>query len=269
MQIDDDTVVAMPFGLAVSSTGYAVSGPNRWKHVNKFGYSTDISETISQPVWTGTGGAAAVAYPWPSTTFKPEIVSASTRDHESVGTSTGAQTVTVEGLAGDWTTKTETIGMLGTTPSTLTTGWRRINRMYVATAGASNTNAGILSLRVAGGGSTYAHIRAGDAQTLQAIYSVPEPYTAHLMEWHLGIAGTTAAGPAAEDANATFWARTSTNGAFRAQEVQPVERAQSINRQYAIPKSFPSKSDLYIGVQANSSEKNVSGTFTLVLEPTS
>jgi hypothetical protein len=109
----------------------------------KFGYNPDINGT-EETVWSQGGNVT-----WPTAAFTAFISSSSTAD-TSAGT--GAQTVTVEGLDENYAAQSVTVSMNGQTQVQIgdASGWLRINRAFVATAGTGGTAAGtLISLIVA------------------------------------------------------------------------------------------------------------------------
>lgn len=107
-----------------------------------------------------------------------EILSADANDKSG---DTGARTVLVQGLDGNYLEVEETATMNGATPVALTQKFLRINNMVVVTAGSSKANEGIITLRVAGAGATMATMGAGDSILHAGIYTVPAKHTMFIM----------------------------------------------------------------------------------------
>lgn len=65
----------------------------------------------------------------------------------------------------------------GLTPVAIPTSLFRINSALISSAGSGKTNAGNLTIRDSGGGTTRSMIPAGYGMTRKAIYTVPAGYT--------------------------------------------------------------------------------------------
>lgn len=122
---------------------------------------------------TPTGGSQT----FPASTETWEILSTDAND-TSAGT--GARTVGVFSLDGDYVAQSETVSMNGTTPVTLTGSHFRTDTAIVLTAdpSASNTNIGNLIIRVSGGGTERMRIPAGVGNCKSLIFTVPAGKTA-------------------------------------------------------------------------------------------
>ncbi len=149
-------------------------GPGAFS-VNKFGRNPDVdTATTPEDAWSGGG-----LYPWidPASPVELEILSDSTND-TLLGS--GARTVEIELLDATGNRVIKTIDMDGTTPVNISGGpFTAHNRAEVDESGTSEENAGTITLRAQGGGTTYGIIDfnvalgGGAGQTLQAIYTVP------------------------------------------------------------------------------------------------
>jgi hypothetical protein len=165
--------VQEPYELQVSKGQIAGASS-----VYKFGYNPDINGT-EETVWSQGGNVT-----WPTAAFTAFISSSSTADASG---GTGAKTVTVEGLDENYAAQTVTVSMNGQTQVQIgdASGWLRINRAFVATAGTGGTAAGTLYIANSGvtsgvpTGITYASITDGN-QTQMAVYTVPAGHTLYL-----------------------------------------------------------------------------------------
>jgi hypothetical protein len=144
----------------------------------KFGYNPDINGT-EETIWSQGGDVV-----WPAAAFTAFISSSSTADTIA---GTGAQTVTVQGLDENYATQSVTVDMNGQTQVQVgdASGWIRINRAFVATAGSGGTAAGTVYIAATGvssgvpTGTIYASITDGN-QTQMAVYTVPASHTLYL-----------------------------------------------------------------------------------------
>ena len=163
------TVVAgTPFYLAVSQG--EVEG---YSNVSKFGYNSAVGSAAFEVIWE-TGGQ----YPYQSTAVAVDVVSDDVADDVA---GTGARTLKIQGLDGDYNLAEETINMDGTTTVTTTQTFLRVFRASVETAGTSKTNEGDITIEYAGGSDVAATITAENGQTLMAIYTIPAGKTGYVL----------------------------------------------------------------------------------------
>jgi hypothetical protein len=131
-----------------------------------FGYSPNIANTATGPMWEGQTQSGGLYTP-PSTAAPLVLVSSSASD-------TTALSVRIEGLGAGFVPLVETIALNGTTNVTTTGSFLRINGMYVT----NGTNVGAITAKISS--TTYAQINAGVGQTQMSIYTVPAGYTFYL-----------------------------------------------------------------------------------------
>lgn len=168
------TSVMPPFSLSkrwwgefYDSVGLGlVSGASR---VAALGNNPDVDTAAVEDVWSGGG-----TYPWMTGATSLEIVSDSAND---AAAGTGARTVLVNGLDANYATVAQTVTLDGLTPVALPTQLFRINSALIMSAGSGKVNAGTLTVRNAGGGTTRAVIPVGYGITRQAVYTVPSGKT--------------------------------------------------------------------------------------------
>lgn len=135
---------------------------NGWEHNQSFGHNQDI-DIGTEDVWQG-GGVRTL----PSSAG----VVAVTGGADDTSTGTGARTVEVQGLDANFREITDTVTMTGATPVNTTKAFLRVNLMCVATVGSGEVNADDISASI--GGDVQAFIEAGEGQTLQLMYTVPD-----------------------------------------------------------------------------------------------
>jgi hypothetical protein len=131
-----------------------------------FGYSPNIANTATGPMWEGQTQSGGLYVP-PSAAAPLVLVSSSASD-------TSALSVRIEGLGAGFVPLVETIALNGTTNVTTTGSFLRINAMYVT----NGTNVGNITAKISS--TTYAQINAGFGQTQMSIYTVPAGYTFYL-----------------------------------------------------------------------------------------
>lgn len=151
--ISRDFVVDVGFGAI---PGYSL--------VAQLGNNPDI-DTAPSDVWSGGG-----SYPWMTGATSLEVLSSSAND-TSAGT--GARTIAITFLNASYVQSTQTITLNGTTPVAIPSTHFRINDAVVATAGSGQTNAGTITIRDAGAGTTRAIIPLGYGRVRQSQYTVP------------------------------------------------------------------------------------------------
>jgi hypothetical protein len=152
----------------------------------KFGRNADVDSASGyEDIWSGGGIWVA-----PTTARVHALVSADANDDDG---DTGANTVVVIGLNSSYAVTTETVTMDGTTPVNTSNSYVIIYRMYVATAGSSGTNEGLITATAATDSTVTAQIDALAGQTLMAIYQVPAGKTGYITRYYASMNNMTAA----------------------------------------------------------------------------
>ena len=152
----------------------------------KFGFNPDVDDAL-ETIWAEGG---LYSYLSAATILK---VSSSSTDDTAAGT--GARTVEIFGLDGNYNEISETVTLNGQTAVNTTNSYLRINRGIVRSAGSGGQNAGVI---YAGTGTvtagvpanTYLSIAIGDNQTLMALWTVPAGYAAFLLQTDVTVATT-------------------------------------------------------------------------------
>ena len=137
-----------------------------YSRVVLLGHNPSIGSGLAADVWEGGGN-----YPLLTSASQLEVVSTSASDAIA---GTGARTALVSGLDGNWLPVSETVSLNGTTPVTTVNSYMRVNIFTTTSSGSGQVNAGDLTLRVAGAGSTQSIARAGFGYGRQAVYTVPD-----------------------------------------------------------------------------------------------
>lgn len=125
--------------------------------------------TVPEDIWP-LGGV----YPFLSAASALEILSSSVND-TSAGT--GARTVLINGLDGNYDEVAQTVTLNGTTPVSIPTALLRVNSAIIMTAGSTEINAGNITIRDTATTTARAYIQAGAGITRSSIYTVPNGYT--------------------------------------------------------------------------------------------
>ncbi len=162
-----------PFGLQVARN--QIQGH---EGIIVFGYNPDV-DTSEESIWPNGGD---VPHPTVASVLK---ISSGSNDDDAAGT--GARTVFIEGLNGDYDVVSETVELDGQTAVNTTNSYLYVNQFYVVTVGSGAKNAGIV---YAGTGTVtsgvpaviYDLIAAGYNNRTTAHYCVPAGYTGYMVK---------------------------------------------------------------------------------------
>jgi len=241
-----------PFNLQVARGQIAYH-----ESIYKFGNNPEVADSI-ETIWPQGG-----LYSYLSAESVLKVSSSSTND-TSAGT--GARTVELFGLDGDYNEISETVTLNGQTEVNTTQSYLRINRMIVRSAGSGGANAGII---YAGTGTVttgvpaniYATINGdGSNQTLMALWTVPAGYTAYLMQYDVSN-GTTSNTPAV--CKLLLVARPH-GEVFQSKDVKSLTTGMHIENTLILPLKFTEKTD--IEARAVSSSNSVTFDISAAFE---
>ena len=157
------------------------------KHVYKFGQNAVVGDSV-ETIWSQGG---LYSYPPSATTM---TVSSSNTNDTSAGT--GARTVLISGLDGDYNEISETITLNGQTAVTTTNSFLRVNRAIVLTAGSGGANAGTIyvgtgTVTTGVPANVYTTINGdGTNQSLQTFWTVPANYDAYIYQTNISTGNT-------------------------------------------------------------------------------
>jgi hypothetical protein len=233
-----------PFELQVARGQIAWHNP-----LFKFGNNPSVGDTL-ETIWAEGG---LYSYLTAATVLK---VSSSSTDDTSAGT--GARTVQLYGLDGDYNEINELVTLNGQTAVNTTQSFLRINRMVVRSAGSGGVNAGVI---YAGTGTVttgvpanvYASVNGvtGANQSLMALWTVPAGYTAYLLQYDVSN-GTSSQTPAVCK---LILSVRPYGEVFQSKDVKSLTTGMHIEETFALPQKFTEKSD--IEVRAISSSVSV------------
>jgi hypothetical protein len=241
-----------PFNLQVARGQIAYH-----ESIYKFGNNPQVADSI-ETVWPEGG-----LYSYLSAATVLTVSSSSTND-TSAGT--GARTVELFGLDGDYNEISEVVTLNGQTAVNTTQSYLRINRMIVRSAGSGGANAGII---YAGTGTVttgvpaniYATINGdGTNQTLMALWTIPAGYTGYLMQYDVSN-GTTSNTPAV--CKLLLVARPY-GEVFQTKDIKSLTTGMHIENTLIIPVEFAEKTD--IEVRAVSSSNSVTFDISAAFE---
>lgn len=170
--------------VELSATGaISVATESETGLIQRQGFNSDVDTAATEDVWAAGGTRTA-----PTSGGQVSVSSDSVAD-TSAGT--GARTVTIDYLDDTWVEQSETITMNGVVAvTTVATDVYRIQRMYVATAGAGGAAAGNITATISA--NTQAYITAGENDTQLSHYTVPEGKSAKFVRFTASQNGATA-----------------------------------------------------------------------------
>jgi hypothetical protein len=239
-----------PFGLQVSRG--QIQGHST---VIVFGYNPDV-DTSEETIWPAGG---LIPHPTVASVLK---ISSSDANDTSAGT--GAQTVYIEGVDGNFNVVSETVELNGQTAVNTTNLYLYVNSFYVATVGSGGANAGNIN---AGTGTVisgvpavlYDIIAIGYNQRTTGHYCVPAGFTGYMTE------GSISAGQASGSTSVTtFLKQHGTDNILRVSAVAAVNNSAAVF-DFVQPYIIPEKNCVgasAIGAAANNA---VSSYFNIIL----
>jgi len=227
--------------------------------VYKFGNNAAVAN-VTETIWQQGG-----LYSYLSAASVLKVSSSSAND-TSAGT--GARTVELFGLDGDYNEINEVVTLNGQTAVNTTQSYLRINRMIVRSAGSGGYNAGII---YAGTGTVttgvpaniYATINGdGTNQTLMALWTVPAGYTGYLMQYDVSN-GTTSNTPAV--CKMTLVARPY-GEVFQSKDVKSLTTGMHIENTLIVPVKFTEKTDIEVRAVSSSASVvfDISAAFEII-----
>ena len=222
--------------------------------INKFGHNTSVDAGALEDVWEAGG-----LYPFQTSAQLTQVLSSSAADTAG---GTGAGTITIEGLDGNYNEVSVTIALAGTTIVPTLTPFLRVHRAYVTRAGSGATNAGSISVETIGG-VVQASIRASFAQTMQALYTVPTNHSALVTHYYAGLEGP----PSGGDIDFRFVMRPE-GGVFRVQHLIDLTDDGTSQYQYRFitPLKFVEHTDIIVHANNESNAAvSVSAGFEVIL----
>jgi hypothetical protein len=239
-----------PFGLQVSRG--QIQGHSS---VIVFGYNPDV-DTSEETVWPDGG---TIPHPTSASVLK---ISSSSANDTSAGT--GARSVFIEGLDGDYNVVSETVILSGQTAVNTTKSYLYVNSFYVVSVGSGGENAGNIN---AGTGTVTAGVPAvlydiiatGYNSRTTGHYCVPAGYTGYLIQ------GVFSAGQASGSTAVTgFLKQHGPDGILRVGAVTTVNNSTA-DYLFEMPLQIPEKNCVGATAIGSASNNAVSSYFNIVL----
>ena len=210
---------------------------------HKFGAVPSMSTSTTGTVWD----IDDTIYPWSAWD------TAGVLTIPAVNASDNGGTVTVTGLDANYDVISEDFIV---SSSGTTTGTKTFKRAYRAfyTDGTSNVG----NINIQRGGTTIARISAGKAQTLMAIYTVPNGYTAYLSKGTMSI-------EAGGDASGEMYVRYQGQSSFRIGHSFEIGEGSQYTYDFTVPLAIPPKSDIDIRCSMRTNNSRASAAFDMIL----
>ena len=220
-----------------------------------FGYNADV-DTSEESVWPDGG---TVPHPTVASVLK---ISSSSTDDTSAGT--GARTVYIEGLDGNYNVVSETVTLNGQTAVNTSNSYLYVNGFYVTSVGSGGANAGNIN---AGTGVVTAGVPAvlydiiatGYNNRTTGHYCVPAGYTGYMNE------GMFSAGQASGATSVTgFLKQHGPDGILRVGAVTTVNNASTMFN-FEQPYTIPEKTCVGATAIGSAANNSVSSFFSIIL----
>jgi hypothetical protein len=231
--------------------GYAVAEGEITNHTPglKVGYNPDV-DNASETVWP-VGGMYSFA------TQAQQLAVVSTSVSDASG-GTGARTMRVNYLDGNYVARTEYVTLTGTTRANLVaTDVLRVNNFNIASAGATGAAIGDIDLLKNPGTQVYARVRAGYCNSSQCVFTIPASSTGYITSWNVSCG----AGAAGHWTEARLRATCDYDGVSRPGIFHLKSNAIIVDgsfiRNFTFPLKMVEKTDVQIVVNSDSGTANV------------
>lgn len=189
-------------------------------------------------------------YPWAS------WASAGTLSIPAVNASDDGKSVVLIGLDSDYNVLTETVEVSSSGATATTGSFLRLNSAYITNGSATNVG----NIVIQKSGTTVGTIRAGNAQTSQAIYTLPANHTGYLIK---GVC-TCQSGA---DATGKMFVRTFGQESFRlGHSFEVAGSGGEYEYTFGIPFKIAPKSDIDVRCTVRSNNARVTAAFDIILD---
>ena len=231
--------------------------------INKFGENPDVDiASCPEAIWSHGG-----AYPNITAAATLTVSSTDAKDNLTGG---GAQKITIQGLDENWDEASEVVEMNGTNETTATsTTFIRVYRAFVSQVGTEGFNTGEIDITHTGISAVVADIPAGDSQTLMAVYTVPAGKTAQMLGLYVSMEKDGKTTDSVVKIKLQSKSNAAANQALRTKHSIGlcIDGTSTYTHQYAVPKKFTEKTDIYLNIVAVSKDStSISGGFDIILE---
>lgn len=210
---------------------------------HKFGAVASMSVATTGSIWD----VDDTLYPWSAWD------TAGVLTIPAVNASDNGATVTVVGLDANYDVITEDFVV---SSSGTTTGTKTFKRAYRAFFTDGTTNVG--NINIQRGGTTVVVIRAGQAQTLMAVYTVPEGHTAYMSKVSMSI-------EAGGDASGNMYSRIPTQTSFRIKHTFEIGDGGHYLYDFTVPLKFDARTDIDFRCSMRTNNSRASAAFDMIL----
>lgn len=224
--------------------------------VNKFGANATSASATVEFVWDGGG-----TYTFPTTATITHVRSAAD------SAATQGLTIELQGLDANWDLKVQNATLDGTNSTTevaLTTALIRIFRIKVIDSAVADQNiwAGATGMAAA---TAKAIVTAGNNQTLMAIYTVPDGYTAYMTSYYCDYVRDAVKDP--DSIEFGLWVQDNLKGYEpQLKHLKGIpKQALGFQHQFAPYFKITQRSDVYITALPSGADANVHAGFDLIL----
>jgi hypothetical protein len=150
-----------------------------YSSISMFGRNADIDTAQDEDVWDGGGDYIFLA--------SAETHTIQSDDSADTSTGSGARSIVIEGLDGNYNELSASVTMSGTGSVLTTASFLRVHRMFVNGAGACGFNAGSISAFANSSSVITSIISACNNQSMQAIFTVPASKTGYILVYYFDI----------------------------------------------------------------------------------
>ena len=192
----------------------------------------------------------------------------SSEDGADTSAGVGARTVCVEGLDSNYDEYKVDLTLNGQSAVSIPEDLIRVHRVRVNTAGTSGSNIGNLHVGYGAVSTgvpavTLGYVRAGENQTLQAIYTIPNNTTGYLTDWEASMlrSGNN------KSADVELYFRQSGSVFQIKDHIGLINEGNSfVKNPYTVPQEIPQKTDVVIRTDVVSADDtDIAGAFNLIL----
>jgi hypothetical protein len=164
------------------------------------GFLPAATASTESDIW---GGGGELNFPAAAAVIS--VISTSAND-DGAPVGTGARTIVISGLDGDYEEISETVTLNGTTAVNTTATFLRVNLVTVATVGALGENEGAITGGISG--DEVFRILAGRNATNRAVYTIPEGCAGYIVSYYASANEQTTETYA--EATTTYWSAPTT-----------------------------------------------------------
>ena len=215
-------------------------------HIHVFGAVPAMSQNQSGTIWDIND----TNYPWSA------FDTSGTLSVPAVNASDNGKQLVIVGLDSDYIELTETITLSSSQATSTIQSFKRVNNIFI-TNGSANAVGNIL---VNKGATTVASIKAGRAQSLMGIYTVPAGKTGYILQ---GVCTCQAGADGTGDMFVRYFGQES----FRdGHSFEVSGSGGEYHYEFGVPIKIPAKSDIDVRIKVRSNNARVTAAFDIILD---